>query len=365
MFSNGTMPTAVVRRRTSDFLLLLVLVTGIPEPAAPQSAPSSALIDPAVVQRLSTDMPPLDLARENPPLPADMQSFYTAYGLYHPRVRNYFGRFEAGGLQIAAYVFVPAEARGTVYCLHGYFDHVGMLQHLVRACLARGYAVAAFDLPGHGLSSGGPEAVADFGDYVAVLAEFVRRSRPQLPRPCHLVAHSTGGAVALEFIFTRPLQAEGFDTFVLAAPLIRHAYYRLSRLPVFLLTPFLQSFPRRFHANSHDPQFVERSKHDPLQGRRVPLSWLNALYRWNDRLADYAPSACPVMVIQGTEDDVLDWRSNVSLLREKLAAGRFELIEGARHQLFNEAAAFRRPALESVFSFFEAQPTTPGKGKLN
>jgi lysophospholipase len=296
-------------------------------------------------------MPPLDLARDARPLTPDMRVFYEAYGLYHPRVRNFYGRFEVGAYRISAYVFVPATVRGTVYCVHGYFDHVGILKHLVSACLARNYAVAAFDLPGHGLSSGDPGAVKDFGDYAAVLDEFVRRSAPRLPRPYYLVAHSTGAAVALEFMASRSPQADGFTNFVLAAPLIRHAFYRMSRVLVFLLDPFFNSFPRRFHKNSNDAEFVAQIKRDPLQGRRIPFAWLNALYRWNARFVDDPPCARPTLVIQGTADEVLDWRYNIELLEKKLTHGRIRLIEGARHELFNETASLRREIFDALFSF--------------
>jgi lysophospholipase len=338
-------------RRAAGFILLLLLFAG--GSAASEALPSSTIIDPAVVQRLESDMPILDLTRDARPLPADMRTFYEAYGLYHPRVRNFYGRFDVGDYKISAYVFVPEAVRGTVYCLHGYFDHVGILQHLVSAFLERNYAVAALDLPGHGLSSGDPGEVEDFGDYAAVLDEFVRRSRPYLTGPYHLVGHSMGGAVVLEFIYSRPIQAGRFKKVVLAAPLIRHAFYQLSRVQVFLLDPFFESFPRRFHANSNDPAFVEHIKHDPLEGQRVPFGWLNALYRWNDRFADYPPYPGAVLVVQGTDDDVLDWDYNMDALEKKLTQGRIRLIEGARHQLFNESASLRRQVLNDVVSFLE------------
>jgi len=67
-----------------------------------------------------------------------------------PGVRHYTGWFEAPGYQLAAHVFLPQEARCTLFILHGYLDHSGLYRHLIRDALTQGAAVFIFDLPGHG-----------------------------------------------------------------------------------------------------------------------------------------------------------------------------------------------------------------------
>jgi len=54
--------------------------------------------------------------------------------------------------------------------------------------------------------------------------------------------------------------------------------------------------------------------------------------------------------LQGDRDTTVDWRYNIRLLRDKFPAGQVEMIAGARHELFNEAAAYKQKALEIVQS---------------
>ena len=69
-----------------------------------------------------------------------------------PDLEHGFGYFEAAGHTISVHGWRPAVARGTVLICHGYFDHVGLYRHLIAHVLELGYAVLAYDLPGHGLS---------------------------------------------------------------------------------------------------------------------------------------------------------------------------------------------------------------------
>ena len=59
-----------------------------------------------------------------------------------------------------------------------------------------------YDHPGHGLSSGARASIDDFSEYVSVLEDFLRIARVHLPGPYHLVAHSMGGAVTLDYLLT-------------------------------------------------------------------------------------------------------------------------------------------------------------------
>lgn len=58
-----------------------------------------------------------------------------------------------------------------------------------------------------------------------------------------------------------------------------------SKLSYRLLSPFVDSIPRRFSENSSDPQFLDfLREHDPLQPRTLPTAWVGALTRWVPRI---------------------------------------------------------------------------------
>lgn len=98
--------------------------------------------------------------------------------------------FPCGSVQ--AYVFEPDAAvpAGTVLLVHGWTGDAATMTGFVEPLLAKGFRVVAFDLPGHGTSTG-RELNIPLG--VASLAAVAR-----VFGPLHaLVTHSFGGAIAL------------------------------------------------------------------------------------------------------------------------------------------------------------------------
>ncbi len=302
----------------------------------------------ALRELTASPLPPLFPLGEGPEPGPSAGVYLEHYGLAFPGVTHAFGRFESRRRRLAGHVFLPGEPRGTVIVLHGYYDHVGVHSRLIRFLLETGHAVAAYDMPGHGLSSGRRASVEDFGDLVTAQDDFVALARQNLPGPHHFVGHSTGAAVALDHVLTS--EDVAFDQVVLLAPLVRSYAWNLSRLGNWMVRPFTDEVPRVFRANSSDADFLEFVESDPLQYRRVPLAYAAAVQAWNGRLQGYPPSEKEVVVIQGTRDTTVDWKHNVGFLRGKLPRARIELIEGGRHHLANESAELRTKVYDVIES---------------
>ena len=334
-------------------LLLVVLAVSVTLPAAEAVQPAGAFLTSSEIDRLKSDLPQLDLTVDRAASP-QLAAFFHYYGLDSTDARHLFGTFDSPPNRLAAHVYLPPAAVGSVFLLHGFFDHSGILRHLIRRCLKEGFAVAVFDLPGHGLSSGDPGAISDFAAYVRILGDFVRICQPHLPRPYHLVGHSTGATIAIEAVGAKPARIAIFDRVVLAAPLVHHRFHRLARVQLVLIKPFTDDLPRWHRRNSSDPAFEMWLNRDPLQGRRISLRWLEALYAWNDRLRAYGPIDKPVMILQGTKDSVVDWRYNNATLQQRFTTVRMVWIEGGRHQLFNESAPIRAEVLGAVSAYLKA-----------
>ncbi|HBC18526.1 MAG TPA: alpha/beta hydrolase, partial [Alcanivorax sp.] len=103
------------------------------------------------------------------PLSESTRRYVAYYGLNFaerlPDLEHGFGYFEAAGHQLSVHAWRPREPRGTVLVCRGYFDHVGLYRHIIGHVLELGYAVLAYDLPGHGLSSGPQAVIDDFRTY--------------------------------------------------------------------------------------------------------------------------------------------------------------------------------------------------------
>jgi alpha-beta hydrolase superfamily lysophospholipase len=137
------------------------------------------------------------------------------------------------------------------------------------------------------------------------------------------------------------------------APLVRHAFWKSSQLSYALAKPFVKDLPRKFYKNSSDLVYLERVKNDPLQGNRIPIEWLDALYSWNQRVLHYEILSTSLMVIQGTRDRVVDWQYNIEFLQQKFKTIQIKWIQDARHQLLNEIPSVQSEVLNSIAVFLE------------
>ena len=295
-----------------------------------------------VLKQVREEVAPLNL--ENPYVPSsDEIQYFKYYGLQTEEISHTFGYFDSGGFRIVSHVFQPEKPRGTVYLLHGYLDHTGIMSNLIRFLLSGDFAVAVYDLPGHGLSSGKQASIDDFSQYLGVFRDFVKLTSPHLPEPVNLICHSTGCSIALDYMYGTDDPV--LDKIILLAPMVHSAHWGWSRFGVAVADPFVDSVPRDFRENSSDPVFLEFIREDPLQSRSVSFPWLRALYEWEKRVKLYGKTDLPVMILQGTDDRILDWEYNLGFLKKVLERAKIKVIAGADHQLVNESPELR----EKVF----------------
>jgi alpha-beta hydrolase superfamily lysophospholipase len=310
--------------------------------------PAGPAID---VERIEKEMPPLDLSK-TPVEPPSIANYFEYYGINFSGVRHFFGHFPSLSRRINAHVFIPQHPeKGTLFLLHGYLDHSGTLQPLIEAALSRGFAVATYDLPGHGLSTGERAAIDDFSHYVKTLEDFVALSSPFLPRPYFLSGHSTGCAITFEYLQQK--KETIFEKVVFLAPLVRNAHWHLSKLGVAVGRLFRKTLPRKQRDNSSDPQFLAFVRNDPLQGRQLSIKFMDALHAWEKRIQHYPPITGSVLLIQGTDDAIVDWRYNLAFLRERIKGITVELIDDAKHQLVNESKIIRHQVFDTIFDYLD------------
>ena len=101
------------------------------------------------------------------PISSEGLAYQRFYGLDFPHratpVKRQLGRYSAAGYDLVSQVWWPEAAPvGTLFVIHGFYDHMGLYRHIIEWGLNRGFAVIACDLPGHGLSSGERASIGDF-----------------------------------------------------------------------------------------------------------------------------------------------------------------------------------------------------------
>lgn len=289
------------------------------------------------------------------PIRGAMAEFIRHYGIdmeaQVPGVRHYVGRFESPGYHIAAHVFMPAQARGTVFILHGYLDHAGLYRHVIRDCLQRGFAVFLPDLPGHGLSTGERIDIPDFDDYQMMLEAAFSQYGEDLPGPWFGIGQSTGGAILMDHVLSTCAQERkpAFRSVLLLAPLLRPAQWQQIRFGFWLMRHFRAAVPRVFRNNSSDAGFLRFVREDdPLQERWVPMSWIGALRKWVLRMQTLPPCDFPVLLVQGMRDETIEWRSNNDYVRSHFSVVHEAMLPKASHQLANESDELRVPVHEAI-----------------
>ena len=271
------------------------------------------------------------------------QEYFDHYGLCFERslkeISHRFGYIGSGDYRIACHLFQQPEAKGTWFVLHGYFDHTGMMPHIIRFFLTQGYDVLAYDLPGHGLSTGAAATIPDFSVYSVILEDIYNHCQEFLTQPCHAFGQSTGSAILTDFLNEKASHNKTlpFKQLILSAPLVRPYLWHLSRLQLYVLRPFLKEIPRKFSKNSRDEDFLRRAMNDPLAVRVLSTQWVTALDRWIRRI-EVSSVQIPrsPLILQGSKDTTVDARHNIPMLHTLYTNPEVYWLQNARHHLPNE-----------------------------
>ena len=310
---------------------------------------------------------PFDPARARE-LSADMVEYCRFYGLdlwvEHPDVAYHQGYVKAAGHEVMVHYFRlpdPEPQRGTVFILHGYFDHVGLYSQLIERCLGAGFDVLAYDQPGHGLSSGTPAAIGSFLEYQGVLADVMAQVRDKIRQPWFAVGQSTGGAILIDYLLSNRhnQQTSEFQKVVLLAPLVRPMGWVKAKVLHSAMRPFIRRWRRVFAENSGNTRFLRFLRdHDPLQARAVHVDWVTALRKWVPHIESARPVDFPVTVVQGERDLTVDWQHNLRIIRNKFSSVEERRIPDGRHHLVNEAQDLQATVFNTIIDTF----TSPASG---
>ncbi len=284
-------------------------------------------------------------AKANDPL---YDSYRNLYQLNFSEVDHHLGLIDLQGFSVACQVFSPADPKGAVILQHGYHDHFGLMKHWVRYLLDKQLVVVGCDLPGHGLSGGDRASIDGFSSYQSVFGKLIELTQ-QKAQPLSFVGQSTGAAIISDYLLTHPDQ--NAEQLVYLAPLVRPRYWLAIRTLYLILGRGLRQVPRKFTDNSHDSAFLEFIQHqDPLQNRHTCTTWIGSMIRWQSAYLGL-PSRTDLrpMIIQGQQDNTVDWRFNLKVLRRQFPQAEELLLPTGKHNLANEIPSIR----EAYFAWLD------------
>ncbi|MBF6601225.1 MAG: lysophospholipase [Dehalococcoidia bacterium] len=245
------------------------------------------------------------------------------------------------GLRIFTRTWLPAAApKAAVAVVHGYAEHSGRYASVGEALAARGYAVHALDLRGHGRSDGPRALVRSFERYLADLRLFLDRVRAgNGGRPLFLLGHSMGGTiVALASVAGRP-PVEGI---LLSGPATAHNAPRVFERLLDVIARIAPRLPlTKLSAGgvSRDPEVVRRYEADPLVYHgRIRAALLASMLRAARRIDDgIAGMTLPALFMHGTGDALTSPDGSRDLYERAGSADKtLKLYDGLYHEILNE-----------------------------
>ncbi len=268
------------------------------------------------------------------------------------------------GTQLLARTWpATAEPRGVVVIMHGLKDHSDRYARFASKLAARGYAVYAFDLRGHGRSAGPRVAPRQWTDYVDDLDRFLTEvSRREPGKPIFLFGHSMGGAIAARTAeIHQPrlagLVLSGAALAVAAPPLLVAA----TRMTGFLLpkAPALSLDNKDF---SSDPANAAVMDSDPLISQpAAPASTAAGLVEGMRAIwADTDALTMPVLAMHGTADKLTAPSGSRALIATIPSGDRtLRIVDGANHDLLHEPGGRGEQIEDSIVAWLDAHTGGP------
>ena len=283
----------------------------------------------------------------------------------------------ADGVTLVYRQWLPeGQVQATVQIVHGASEHSGRYGRLAGALTARGLAVYAMDLRGHGRtaessgvgryggtsgSTGGTDStgVDSVLHDVAALHRVIDRQHPDAPR--FLLGHSMGSIVALAgaeqdggalagLVLSGPLGVndELGDTVTALEAAVAAG---MGDQPLDALGAFNEAFEparTRYDWLSRDPAEVDAYLADPLCGDDMPLTYGYAagMFGLSVRAASpegvaALPDRLPVLLLSGRRDpvggrDAAQVSALAELMRSRGLPVEPHVYPHARHEVFNE-----------------------------
>jgi pimeloyl-ACP methyl ester carboxylesterase len=237
-----------------------------------------------------------------------------------------------------------------VVMIHGLGGQLRSLTMTLAGPLSRDFRVITIDRPGMGYSDRPESAPAGIDAQAGYVEELI--DQLGLEKPI-ILGHSLGGAIACALALRAPEKVGGL---ALIAPLLRpsamkaQSFAALNIRTDWLRRLIAQSVAVPASAKNADLTRIEIFGPDPIpEGYTVqgggllslrPRSFYNTSRDYVSvgpmiatQYKRYDEIGCPVRVLYGTEDRILDYRKQGVEMSERYPHFQLELIEGAGHML--------------------------------
>lgn len=295
---------------------------------------------------------------------------------------GYLAHFEGkNGWPLRSIVWKPASATATIVLLNGRGDFIEKYAELVADLLAKGFAVAAMDWRGQGLSGNMTDPprrthIEDFALWVEDAQIWLDTVVTKYcPSPYKLLGHSMGSHLGLRVMHDRP---DFFEKAVLLVPMLglqTHPFSNVfARRVAKMIVGLGQGERFSFGQLPYSPLFNNVVRMNRLTSDRVRFDheaaaiasnpalaiggasygWAVAAFNSCDLLAaeGYAESISTPTLMLVAEREVLVKNEATAAFAARMPHATYEMIADGRHELLRERDAIRQLVFSKVLDFF-------------
>ena len=245
------------------------------------------------------------------------------------------------GIPLHSELHLHSHHKGIVVLLHGYAEHCGRYQHVVKHMNAHGLSVYAFDQRSHGKSPGARGLIPSIDSWINDLDMMMDRVLVrEAGKPVFIMGHNIGAlTAALYYVERRPDIAGLILSAVPLKPEISPIAHSLTRMAAKVFPMFPIAHTNSPDMLSHDLSVRDAFIKDPLcyHGKILAKTRYECI-RATDRLhGQLSRVDCPVLVMHGTADRCVSSECSRILHENAMTNDKtFYRYDGFYHEIFNE-----------------------------
>jgi len=218
--------------------------------------------------------------------------------------------FEREGLRFFGQGWEPdVQSKAIVALVHGHGEHIGRYAHVGRALTESGYALAAYDLRGHGKSAGPRGHIPSYDALMNDISAFLSLLREKYPNsPLFLYGHSMGGNQVINYALRRQPKVNGV---IATGPWLKLSFQpppsqvALGRMMNSIFPSFTQATGLDTKGLSHDAEVVRLYDNDPLNHDKISARLFVSMYESGLWALDHAAEfSLPLLLMHGSADPI-------------------------------------------------------------